>query len=141
MGGIFKGSKMVQCCVPCCSNRNDVNKTVSYYRFPPDDKEKRRWLKFIRRDDFTPNYNSRLLLTLMKLRLNCGILDLATRFNCCRATVTNIFTTISSALYDILYVGMMENNIPYQYKKHVNKILKVCVCLTNLQKPILREIA
>ena len=29
-----------------------------------------------------------LLLTLMKLRLNCGILDLATRFNCCRATVT-----------------------------------------------------
>ena len=47
-----------------------------------------------------------LLLTLMKLRLNCGILDLATRFNCCRATVTNIFTTISSALYDILYVGV-----------------------------------
>ena len=31
--------------------------------------------------------------------------------------------------------------IPYQYKKHANKILKVCVCLTNLQKPILREIA
>ncbi|KAJ8416070.1 hypothetical protein AAFF_G00380920 [Aldrovandia affinis] len=51
---------MVQCCVPCCSDRNDVNKTVSYYRFPPDDKEKRRWLKFIRRDDFTPNYNSRV---------------------------------------------------------------------------------
>ncbi|KAJ8388261.1 hypothetical protein AAFF_G00135220 [Aldrovandia affinis] len=126
---------MVQCCVPCCNNRNDVNKTVSYYRFPPDDKEKRRWLKFIRRDDFTPNYNSRyhfdwnvqimplidqLLLTLMKLRLNCGILDLATRFNCCRATVTNIFTTISSALYDILYVGMMENNIPSRIKNQTS---------------------
>lgn len=53
-----------------------------------------------------------LLLTLMKLRLNCGHLDLATRFNCSKATVTNIFLTIVSALYDILYVGMLENNIP-----------------------------
>ena len=61
-----------------------------------------------------------LLLTLMKLRLNCGILDLATRFNCCRATVTNIFTTISSALYDILYVGMMENNIPSRFKNQTS---------------------
>ncbi|KAJ8389958.1 hypothetical protein AAFF_G00112430 [Aldrovandia affinis] len=61
-----------------------------------------------------------LLLTLMKLRLNCGILDLATRFNCCRATVTNIFTTISSALYDILYVGMMENNIPSRIKNQTS---------------------
>ncbi|KAL2086789.1 hypothetical protein ACEWY4_017848 [Coilia grayii] len=31
--------------------------------------------------------------------------------------------------------------IPYQYKKHANKTLKACVCLTNLQTPILREIA
>ncbi|KAJ8412664.1 hypothetical protein AAFF_G00116150 [Aldrovandia affinis] len=61
-----------------------------------------------------------LLLTLMKLRLNCGILDLATRFNCCRATVTNIFITISSALYDILYVGMMENNIPSRIKNQTS---------------------
>uniref|UniRef100_A0A671TH52 THAP-type domain-containing protein n=1 Tax=Sparus aurata TaxID=8175 RepID=A0A671TH52_SPAAU len=65
-----------------------------------------------------------LLLTLMKLRLNCGILDLATRFNCSRATVTNIFTTISSALYDILYVGMMENNIPSRVKNQTS--LPVC---------------
>ncbi|XP_003441398.2 uncharacterized protein LOC100690178 [Oreochromis niloticus] len=53
-----------------------------------------------------------LLLTLMKLKLNCGHVDLATRFNCSTATVTNIFTTIVSALYDILYVGMLEKNIP-----------------------------
>ncbi|XP_056107700.1 uncharacterized protein LOC130085767 [Rhinichthys klamathensis goyatoka] len=53
-----------------------------------------------------------LLLTLMKLRLNCGHIDLATRFNCSTATVTNIFTTIISALYEILYVGLLENNIP-----------------------------
>ena len=53
-----------------------------------------------------------LLLTLMKLRLNCGIVDLATRFNCCHTTVANIFASISTALYDILYVGMMENNVP-----------------------------
>jgi len=38
-----------------------------------------------------------LLLTLMKLRLNCGHIDLATRFNCSTATVTNILTTIISA--------------------------------------------
>lgn len=31
-------------------------------------------------------------------------------------------------------------HIPHQFKKNVNKILKVCVCLTNLQTPILREI-
>ncbi|KAK0146330.1 THAP domain-containing protein 11 [Merluccius polli] len=257
---------MVQCCVPFCNNRNDKNKTISYYRFPLDEKDKKRWLKLIRRDKFTPNYNSRvcgwhfpdgkaagptrfawndgkafpdhistkrkkgmvpasvedegtagpgpnhldvaiqtpgttsvvvleiendmlrkendqlkrelekqkqtfsfsqisshpdkvnyytglpdaatvlflealpskfdlqyhfdwnvqimplidqLLLTLMKLRLNCGILDLATRFNCCRATVTNIFTTISSALYDILYAGMMDN-IPSRVKNQTS---------------------
>ncbi|XP_076873806.1 uncharacterized protein LOC143523303 [Brachyhypopomus gauderio] len=50
-----------------------------------------------------------LLLTLMKLKLNCGHVDLATRFNCSTATVTNIFTTIICALYDILYVGLLEN--------------------------------
>ncbi|XP_049898955.1 uncharacterized protein LOC126389348 [Epinephelus moara] len=61
-----------------------------------------------------------LLLTLMKLRLNCGVLDLSTRFNCSRATVTNIFITITSALYDILYVGMMENNIPSRFKNQTS---------------------
>ena len=52
-----------------------------------------------------------LLLILMKLKLNCGRVDLATRFNCSTATVTNVFITITSALHDILYVGMMESNI------------------------------
>ncbi|NP_001373707.1 uncharacterized protein LOC798124 [Danio rerio] len=53
-----------------------------------------------------------LLMTLMKLRLNCGHTDLATRFNCSTATVTNICTTIVSTLYEILYVGFLEGNIP-----------------------------
>ncbi|XP_061589442.1 uncharacterized protein LOC133454733 [Cololabis saira] len=61
-----------------------------------------------------------LLLTLMKLKLNCGHIDLATRFNCSTATVTNIFTTIVSALYDILYVGMLENNIPSTAKNQTS---------------------
>lgn len=61
-----------------------------------------------------------LLLTLMKLRINCGILDLSTRFNSSRATVTNIFITISSALHDILYVGMMENKIPSRFKNQTS---------------------
>lgn len=61
-----------------------------------------------------------LLLTLMKLKLNCGHIDLATRFNCSTATVTNIFITIVSALYDTLYVGMLENNIPSRAKNQTS---------------------
>ncbi|XP_063045654.1 uncharacterized protein LOC134467494 [Engraulis encrasicolus] len=252
---------MVQCCVPLCKNRNDVDKGFPFYRFPVDEKVSKKWLKLIRRDNFTPTPNTRicgwhfpngkaagptrfawnegkafqsieqpskrlktlpvteeeedeaeagschlevqrstellqmenaqlkeenlrlhaqlqnhkqtfsfdqissvprkviyytgmpdaatvfflyallskfplkyhydwtvqsmplidqLLLTLMKLRLNCGIEDLSTRFNCSRTTVTNIFMTISSALYDILYVGMMENNIPSRFKNQTS---------------------
>uniref|UniRef100_A0A3Q4H857 DDE Tnp4 domain-containing protein n=1 Tax=Neolamprologus brichardi TaxID=32507 RepID=A0A3Q4H857_NEOBR len=61
-----------------------------------------------------------LFLTLMKLKLNCGHVDLATRFNCSTATVTNIFTTIVSLLYDIFYVGMLENNIPSRAKNRTS---------------------
>lgn len=61
-----------------------------------------------------------LLLTLMKLRLNCGHVDLATRFNCSTATVTNIFITIISAMYDVLYVGVLENNIPSTAKNQTS---------------------
>ncbi|XP_039527349.1 uncharacterized protein LOC120479133 [Pimephales promelas] len=61
-----------------------------------------------------------LLLTLMKLRLNCGHIDLATRFNCSTATVTDIFTSIISALYEILYVGLLENNIPSTTKNQTS---------------------
>ncbi|KAL4009131.1 hypothetical protein ACER0C_002983 [Sarotherodon galilaeus] len=61
-----------------------------------------------------------LFLTLMKLKLNFGHADLSTRFNCSTATVTNIFTTIVSALYDILYIGMLENNIPSRAKNQTS---------------------
>ncbi|XP_038046731.1 uncharacterized protein LOC119720936 [Patiria miniata] len=57
-----------------------------------------------------------LFITLTKLRLNIGHEDIATRFNCSRPTVSNVFNTIISALYNILYVGMMENNIPSRSK-------------------------
>ncbi|KAG1927452.1 hypothetical protein F2P79_024242 [Pimephales promelas] len=56
----------------------------------------------------------------MKLRLNCGHIDLATRFNCSTATVTDIFTSIISALYEILYVGLLENNIPSTTKNQTS---------------------
>ncbi|XP_005924821.3 uncharacterized protein LOC102314347 [Haplochromis burtoni] len=61
-----------------------------------------------------------LLLTLMKLKLDCGHVDLATRFTCSTATVTNIFTTIVSALHDILYVGMLEKNIASRAKNQTS---------------------
>ncbi|XP_051511852.1 transcription factor E2F6 isoform X1 [Myxocyprinus asiaticus] len=53
---------MPQCCVPCCLNRSEFKKTVqlSFYRFPCDEKEKRKWLQLIRRENFTPNCNSRV---------------------------------------------------------------------------------
>ena len=65
-----------------------------------------------------------LFLTLIKLWLNSGHEDLATRFTCSTATVTNIFTTIVSALYQILYVGMLENNIPSTAKNQTS--MPVC---------------
>lgn len=43
------------------------------------------------------------LLTLMKLRLNLPHEDLALRFNCCRATVTNIVMTWLYALHEVLF--------------------------------------
>ena len=79
---------------------------------------------------FTLNYHSdwtvqimplidQLLLTLMKLKLKSGHVDLATRFNCSTATVSNIFITIVCALSDILYAGFMEN-IPSREKKQTS---------------------
>lgn len=32
------------------------------------------------------------------------------------------------------------DHIPYQFRQNINKIAEVCVCLTNLQTPIIREI-
>uniref|UniRef100_UPI00358DEB2A uncharacterized protein n=1 Tax=Myxine glutinosa TaxID=7769 RepID=UPI00358DEB2A len=99
---------------------NDADK-VQYYTGLPDVTTVRFLEQLLGRFELT--YHStwtvqmlalvdQLLLTLMKLRLNLGNLDLATRFNCSTATVTNIFTTVVGTLYDILHVGMMENNIP-----------------------------
>ncbi|KAK7117776.1 hypothetical protein R3I94_023110 [Phoxinus phoxinus] len=55
---------MPQCCVPCCIKRSELKKTsdiqLSFYRFPCDEKEKRKWLQLIRRENFTPNCNSRV---------------------------------------------------------------------------------
>jgi len=48
-----------------------------------------------------------LLLTLMKLRLRLKNLHLMIHFGISTGTVTNVFITIISALYDILYVGIM----------------------------------
>ncbi|XP_018515653.1 uncharacterized protein LOC108872457 [Lates calcarifer] len=61
-----------------------------------------------------------LLLTLMRLKLNYRHTDLGIKFNCSKATVVNTFTTIIQALYDILYVGMLENNIPSTAKNQTS---------------------
>ena len=57
-----------------------------------------------------------IFLTLMKLRLNLGHVDLATRFHCSTATVTNIFLTIVSALHDVLFLEVMDKELPSREK-------------------------
>lgn len=51
----------------------------------------------------------------MKLKLNLTYLDLAHRFNCSHATITNIFITWVHALYDNLFLKCM-NKIPTRNK-------------------------
>ncbi|XP_048777675.2 uncharacterized protein LOC125681560 [Ostrea edulis] len=66
-------------------------------------------------DGWTPSAFSRsdqLFMTLMKLKLNCPLLDLAERFCTSKATVHNIFITHVFALHEVFFVGMMENNMP-----------------------------
>lgn len=61
--------------------------------------------------------SDQLLMTLMKLRLNCRDLDLAERFNTSRATVSNIINTFVHALHEILFEGVMKAvGIPSQLK-------------------------
>lgn len=58
-----------------------------------------------------------LLMTLMKLRLNCKDLDLAVRFSTSRATVSNVINTYISVLHEILYEGVLKAvGIPSQLK-------------------------
>jgi hypothetical protein len=56
-----------------------------------------------------------ILLTLMKLRLNVPMLDLAVRFGVSRTTVANVFTTLVCALHAVLFVPCMQR-IPSRTK-------------------------
>lgn len=52
---------------------------------------------------------SQLLVTLMKLRMNLKNFDLAMRFGCSVATISNITHTWILALNEILYMQLMKN--------------------------------
>lgn len=57
-------------------------------------------------DSWTPSAFSRtdqLLMTLMKLKLNCPFLDLAERFCTSRATIHNIIITHVFALHEVFF--------------------------------------
>ena len=56
-----------------------------------------------------------LLMTLMKLRLNLPHEDLAIRFNCSSATVTNVVMTWIYALHEVLFKQLMAT-IPSRQK-------------------------
>lgn len=55
-----------------------------------------------------------LLMTLMKLKMNCKDADLAFQFECSTATVGNIVITLVHALHNLLYDENMECTFPSQ---------------------------
>jgi hypothetical protein len=57
-----------------------------------------------------------VLMTLMKLRLNCRDLDLSDRFCLSRRTVSNIIKTVICALHEILFEGVIMHGMPTQLK-------------------------
>lgn len=57
-----------------------------------------------------------LLITMMKLTMNCKDLDLAERFLISRATVSNIIHTLVHALHELLFEGVMAERFPSQAK-------------------------
>lgn len=59
-----------------------------------------------------------LFMTLMKLRLNMPHEDLAIRFNCSSATVSNIVVTWIHALHEVLFKKLMKS-IPSRQKNQV----------------------
>lgn len=66
-------------------------------------------------DGWTPTAFSRrdqLLMTMMKLKLNCPFLDLAERFCTSKTTVHNIIMTHIYALHEVFFEGMIEGKIP-----------------------------
>lgn len=49
-----------KCCVPNCKGNYHKRQRVSVFMFPKDPVLKQKWLKAIRRKDFTPNKSSRV---------------------------------------------------------------------------------
>lgn len=74
------------------------------------------------------NKEDQILITLMKLRHNFPHFDLAVRFNCSSATITNIVITWINILHQVLFKKCMSK-IPYREK---NKL-----CMPNAFKPFL----
>uniref|UniRef100_A0A6P7GGC3 Uncharacterized protein LOC114342190 n=1 Tax=Diabrotica virgifera virgifera TaxID=50390 RepID=A0A6P7GGC3_DIAVI len=60
-----------------------------------------------------------MLMTLMKLRLNLPHEDLAIRFNCSTATVTNTLMTWIYALHEVLFKHLMDK-IPSRAKNQIS---------------------
>jgi AraC-like DNA-binding protein len=60
--------------------------------------------------------DDQLLMTLMKLTMNCKDADLAHRFNCSRSTVSNVFNTFVHALHELLVDGIHDKIFPSQLK-------------------------
>lgn len=78
-----------------------------------DEMMRRFTIKYI--DGWTPSFISQsdqLLMTLMKLTMNTPLLDLAERFNTSATSVNNIVTSQICAMHEVLFEGLVENNIP-----------------------------
>ena len=62
------------------------------------------------------SFQYQLLLTLMKLRLDCRDLELAERFGVSRTTISNIVHTFIVALHELLFEGIGSAGKPSQQK-------------------------
>lgn len=62
------------------------------------------------------SHEDRLLVTMMKLKLNLRDLDLAERFCISRTTVANIVKTYTWALHELLFEGILKDRIPSNAK-------------------------
>ena len=91
---------------------------VNHYTGLPSAEEFDGLLELCRRFDYNYYYGWRvetlsdedqLFLTLMKLRSNFTVTDLAVRFSVSVASISNITMTWISILYEVLYMGMMRN--------------------------------
>ena len=61
-------------------------------------------------------FEDQILITLMKLKQNYTNLHLGELFSVSDNTISNIFLTFLNVMHQVLYVGLMKDNVPTRHK-------------------------